>query len=140
MPRPSGLAALSSSRAAAGVPAVGLWAQVPHYLGTMSHPAASVALLDGLERVSGLVVDRTELAGEAEIQRLRVDQLVGSNPEHRSMVEQLEVVYDASAPVAAADSAGEGLRGDLGAGLGGELPSGDDIAAEVERFLRDQGD
>jgi hypothetical protein len=128
---PAGMGAvLEHALVAAGIPALGIWAQVPHYLGTMSHPAASLALLEGLERVSGLMIDRSALAGEAEIQRHRVDQLVGGNPEHRAMVEQLETVYDASEPDvthAAFEQAAE-------------LPSGDDIAAEVERFLRDQGD
>ncbi|CAB4578158.1 MAG: hypothetical protein F2534_14775 [Actinobacteria bacterium] len=130
---PAGMGAvLEHAFVAKGVPALGIWAQVPHYLGAMSHPAASVALLDGLEQVTGLVIDRATLAGEAEIQRLRVDQLVEGNAEHRAMVEQLETVYDASEPATASAA--------FDAALSGELPSGDDIAAEVERFLRDQGD
>lgn len=128
---PAGMGAvLEHALVAAEVPALGLWAQVPHYLGTMSHPAASVALLDGLERVSGVIIDRSSLAGEAEIQRHRVDQLVGGNAEHRSMVEQLETVYDASEPEVTSAAFEQAS----------ELPSADDIAAEVERFLRDQGD
>lgn len=130
---PAGMGAvLEHAFVAKGVPALGIWAQVPHYLGAMSHPAASVALLDGLEQVTGLALDRAALAGEAEIQRLRVDQLVEGNAEHRAMVEQLETVYDASEPATASAA--------FDAALSGELPSGDDIAAEVERFLRDQGD
>lgn len=127
---PAGMGAvLEHAFVAKGVPALGLWAQVPHYLGTMSHPAASVSLLEGLQRVSGLHVDAAALAGEAEIQRLRVDQLVGGNAEHRSMVEQLEAAYDA-VDAAVAEHPAEPPR----------LPSADELAAEVERFLRDQGD
>ncbi|MFN6120345.1 MAG: phosphotransferase family protein, partial [Actinomycetes bacterium] len=76
--------------------------------------------------------DRATLAGEAEIQRLRVDQLVEGNAEHRAMVEQLETVYDASEPATASAA--------FDAALSGELPSGDDIAAAGERFLSDKGD
>jgi proteasome assembly chaperone (PAC2) family protein len=130
---PAGMGAvLEHAFVAKGVPALGLWAQVPHYLGTMSHPAASVALLDGLQQVSGLAIDRTALAAEAEIQRLRVDQLVSGNAEHRSMIEQLEQVYDSSLET------GTGAVFEMPAS--NDLPSGDDIAAEVERFLRDQTD
>lgn len=126
---PAGMGAvLEHAFAAKGVPALGIWAQVPHYLGTMSHPAASVALLDGLAQVAGITVDRTALAAEAEIQRHRVDQLVEGNAEHRAMVGQLETAYDSLDP------------GSATLGMRDELPSGDDIAAEVERFLRDQGD
>jgi hypothetical protein len=128
---PAGMGAvLEHAFAAKGVPALGIWAQVPHYLATMSHPAASVALLDGLAQVAGITVDRTALAAEAEIQRHRVDQLVGGNPEHRLMVEQLEAAYDASEPEVIS-AAFEQVA---------ELPSADELAAEVERFLRDQGD
>ncbi len=130
---PAGMGAvLEHAFVARGVPALGIWAQVPHYLGTMSHPAASAALLDGLQQVAGLTIDHHALAGEAEIQRLRIDQLVDGNAEHRSMVEQLEQVYDASEPSAT----DPGFRMPAAA----DLPSGDDIAAEFERYLRDQGD
>jgi hypothetical protein len=125
---PAGMGAvLEHAFAAKAVPALGLWAQVPHYLGAMSHPAASVALLDGLTQVAGITLDHAGLAAEAEIQRHRVDQLVEGNAEHRAMVEQLEIAYDSLDP------------GNATLGMRDELPSGDDIAAEVERFLRDQG-
>ncbi len=126
---PAGMGAvLEHAFVAKGVPALGLWAQVPHYLGTMSHPAASVALLDGLRRVSGLDIDASALVGDAEIQRVRIDQLVGGNAEHRAMVEQLETAYDAVEEAGGAQVAPT------------DLPSADELAAEVERFLRDQGD
>lgn len=130
---PAGMGAvLEHAFVARGVPALGIWAQVPHYLGTMSHPAASVALLDGVERVAGVAIDRSALASEAEIQRIRVDQLIDANAEHRAMVEQLEHVFDASEPT--------GVEGGFQMPSAADLPSGDDIAAEVERYLRDQGD
>jgi hypothetical protein len=134
---PAGMGAvLEHAFVAKDVPALGIWAQVPHYLGTMSHPAASVALLDGVERVTGVAIDRTALAGDAEIQRLRVDQLIDANTEHRAMVQQLEQVFDASEPTGMATGMGGGFQMPSAA----DLPSADDIAAEVERYLRDQGD
>jgi hypothetical protein len=113
-----------------GIAALGIWAQVPHYISSMSYPAASVALLDGIREATGLVVDAATLRGEVMIQRRRLDALVVNNDEHRSMVEQLENIYDA---------------GDDERELGSESPpstiemrSADEIAAEVEEFLRGQ--
>jgi hypothetical protein len=114
----------------AGIAAVGLWAQVPHYLGTMSFPAASVALIDGLEQVAGVRVDATLLRNEATLQRERIDQLVESNNEHQAMVGQLETLYD--------QFDGEQLALPMATFSNEDLPSGDELAAEFERFLRDQ--
>jgi hypothetical protein len=109
---------------------MGIWAQVPHYIASMAYPAASVALLDGLREATGLVVDAAGLRGEVLIQRRRLDALVANNDEHRSMVEQLEQIYDAGADEvsASADSSGPSL----------EIRSADELAAEVEEYLRGQ--
>jgi predicted ATP-grasp superfamily ATP-dependent carboligase len=102
-----------------GIPCIGLWAQVPHYVSAMSFPAASVTLLRAVESISGLAVDVGPLEQEAMVQRNRIEELVQGNDEHRAMVRQLEALYDREQP---------------------DLPSSDELAAEVERFLRDQGD
>ncbi|MEX0848142.1 MAG: PAC2 family protein [Ilumatobacteraceae bacterium] len=130
---PAGVSAvLEHSIADVGITAVGIWAQVPHYLGTMGYPAASVALLDGLHTVTGLTIDATLLRTDATLQRERIDQLVVANPEHQGMVSQLETIYDdLSSATFAQPEASFG---------GAELPSGDELAAEFERFLRDQDD
>jgi len=132
---PAGMAAaLEHSLTDRGIPAVGIWSQVPHYVATMSYPAASVALLEGLTLVTGVAVDGTELRREAVLQRERLDQLVQGNDEHRAMVAQFEQLYDAAELEAErADDAPPDVAGEL------ELRSGDELAAEVERFLRDQG-
>lgn len=110
------------------ISALGLWAQVPHYLGTMSYPAASVALLDGLRQVTRVDIDSGALRSEATIQRERVDQLVSANSEHQVMVQQLETLYDES-------------LSDLHRPItSDEIPTGDELAAELEQFLRDQPD
>ena len=55
---PSGIAgALEVALAEAGIPAVGLWARVPHYAAAMPYPAAAAALLEGLSRMAGIEVD-----------------------------------------------------------------------------------
>jgi hypothetical protein len=129
---PAGMAAaLEQALSGRGIPALGIWSQVPHYVATMSYPAASVALLEGLALATGVTVDAADLRREAVLQRERLDQLVEGNDEHRAMVAQFERLYDAAEQQEppAADPADGGL----------ELRTGDEIAAELERFLRDQG-
>jgi PAC2 family len=108
-----------------GMSALGIWAQVPHYVSAMSYPAATLALLTGLHDVASLVVDAAGIRQETIIQRQRLDQLVAGNDEHRSMVNQLEELYDQAQQ-----------QTDL-LGTGG-MPTGDELAAEFEKFLRDQ--
>ena len=123
---PAGISAvLEHALSDAGIASLGMWVQVPHYVSAMSYPAATVALLQGLHEVTGLVVPANEAVHEAEIQRHRIDKLVAANDEHGTMVSNLESLYD---------QAGEQTMslGDA------QLPSGDDLAAEFERFLREQ--
>ena len=115
------LAAIERRCADEGLPNVGIWAQVPHYAAGMPYPGASVALLDGLETIAGVRVDTVALRESDRLLKLRLDTLVAENPEHLEMVRQLEHVYDESTE------------------LSGPVPSGDDLAAEVERYLRELG-
>ena len=108
-----------------GVRSLGIWAQVPHYVSAMSYPAATLALLTGLHDVAGLAVDAAAVRQETIIQRQRLDQLVAGNDEHRAMVGQLEELYDQAQQ-----------QTDL-LGTGG-IPTGEELAAEFEQFLRDQ--
>jgi proteasome assembly chaperone (PAC2) family protein len=136
---PAGMAAaLEQELHGRGIPSVGVWAQVPHYVASMSYPAASVALLDGLATAAGIAVDAGDLRREAVLQRERLDQLIETNPEHQAMVEQFERLFDASDDAAetVVDPTGEGQPGDGAL----ELRSGDELAGEIERFLRDRGD
>jgi predicted ATP-grasp superfamily ATP-dependent carboligase len=112
-----------------GLPAVGLWAQVPHYLAAMPYPAASLALLEGLHAISGLSADTGRLPSEARASRARIDDLVNDNPDHQRMVAQLEEVVDSDPDVV----------NDISPQVEfGELPSGDELAAELQKFLRDR--
>jgi predicted ATP-grasp superfamily ATP-dependent carboligase len=113
-------AALERQLAEAGVPAVGLWARVPHYAAAMPYPEASALLLEGLKDIAGITVDTADLRVAADATRVRLDELVAESEEHSAMVRQLEAQVDAE------------TAGPM------ETTSGDQLAAEVERFLRDQ--
>jgi len=116
---PAGVeAVLEHSFHALGVPAIGLWVQVPHYISNSAYPAAAAALLEGVAATAGLSLDISHLTSQASAQRARLDELVGGNPEHVVMLRQLEEVWDTIEPV--------------------EIPSGDELVAEVEQFLREQ--
>jgi proteasome assembly chaperone (PAC2) family protein len=120
---PAGVqAALERRFADLGVPAVGLWARVPHYAAAMPFPEASVVLLEGLEALTGVRADATELRAAAQSTRKRLDELVANSEEHATLVRQLEAAVDA----------------ETDRPLGSALPSGDELAAELERFLREE--
>ncbi len=119
---PAGVAAAIEMRAAeVGLPAVGLWAQVPHYASAMPYPAAAAALIDGLDHAAGVRFGTGDLVDEASRTRTRLDELVSGSPEHLDLVRQLEEQVDT-----------------IDAGQISEM-SGDELAAEFEKFLRDQG-
>ncbi|MFL6207198.1 MAG: proteasome assembly chaperone family protein [Acidimicrobiales bacterium] len=119
---PSGVQGMIERRAALrGLPALGLWAQVPHYVSAMPYPAASLALLQGANRVTGLDLPLGNLPDLAETSRQRIDELIAQNPEHTAMLEQLEAQADQQASSTAL-----------------QATSGDELAAELERFLREQ--
>ena len=80
-----------------GLPALGLWAQVPHYVSAMPYPAASLALLQGANRVTGLDLPLGGLPDLADASRRRIDELIAQNPEHTAMLEQLEAQADQQA-------------------------------------------
>jgi proteasome assembly chaperone (PAC2) family protein len=115
------LAALEMAFGAAGIPTVSLWARVPHYVSGMPFPEASAALIEGLSSVGGLTFDSSALRRAGDSARRQVDQLISDNEEHQAMVRRLEESIDASE----------------GNAMGVEaVPTGDEIAAELERFLR----
>ena len=122
---PGGVHAAIERRAAeVGLPAVGLWAQVPHYASAMPSPAAAAALLDAAAQIGGLSIDTDDLHAQAAATRERIDELIAGNPEHAAMVRRLEETWDAEESGAPTDLA---------------MASGDEIASEIERFLREQG-
>ncbi len=111
-----------------GMPALGLWAQVPHYAAAMPYPAAAARLIDGpLRGRRPALRPSASLEREAETTGTRLDELVADSDEHQELVRQLEIHVDQSEPDADDD-------GEI------ELRSGDELAEEFERFLREQDD
>jgi len=127
---PSGIqGALESAFAEAGIPAVGLWARIPHYLQAMPYPAAAAALVDGLAAVAGLSLESGDLHEAAARSRAQVDRLIADADEQaKALVHQLESQVDD--PV---------VRPERGLAPN-PLPTGDEIAAELQRFLRQAGE
>lgn len=97
-----------------GIPAVGLWAQVPHYVSANPSPPAIVALLARLREIAGIEVDLTALDRQGDEYRSRVEESLADRPDVAEMVQAIEAGSQ-------------------------ELPSGDELASEIERFLREEG-
>jgi predicted ATP-grasp superfamily ATP-dependent carboligase len=130
---PAGVEAAIERRCAEiGLPAVGLWAQVPHYAASMPYPPASIALIDGLGQAAALSLRAGSLRQAASEHVARLDELVAQSDEHREMLHQLEAQADAET----AQNAGNAALAPINPS---DLPTGDDLAAELERYLREQG-
>lgn len=107
-----------------GMPSVSLWAPVPHYLASPPNPPATLALLDRFGALCGMEFDLDRLRRTGEVWRSKVDEVAAADDDVRSYVRTLEERYDEE--VAAEPE------------WGADLPSGDELATEVERFLREQ--
>jgi proteasome assembly chaperone (PAC2) family protein len=106
---------LQDACASAGIPAVSLWAAVPHYVAQPPCPKATLALLARIEDLLDVPVPLADLPEESRAWQIGVDELAGEDEEIAAYVHQLEEVVDTA-----------------------ELPeaSGDAIAREFERYLR----
>jgi proteasome assembly chaperone (PAC2) family protein len=114
------LGVLSDAAARLGIPAVGLWAALPHYLHLAPNPWGAMALIEELGRLLPVSVDTAELAGQTEAFDHAVTDLIDENPELAGYVERLEAdADDEEDPPGLAD-----------------LPP-EQFVAEVERYLRD---
>jgi proteasome assembly chaperone (PAC2) family protein len=123
---------LHDSCRAAGLRSASLWAPVPHYVATPPNPPATRALLERFSQVAELHLDLQGLDQLVDLWRVQVDHTISENDEVATYVRELETRVDA-------EDAGERGIGQGGhpAG-GGSVPNADDLAAEVEQFLRDQ--
>jgi predicted ATP-grasp superfamily ATP-dependent carboligase len=108
----------------AGLPAASLWAAVPHYVAVAPNPKGALALLRRLESLVGVTVDAMELEDAASDYERQVSRAVELDPDVQAFVERLERAADE-----------ESGRPDPGS-----LPSGDVLAREFQRFLRQRGD
>lgn len=114
----------------AGVTTLGLWARIPHYVAG-AYPEASRALLERLSSHLGTPVDLTALDAEVAENRARLDVAAGSSDEVTAHVAQLERLHDAEleAERLASFDGQHALPDEL-------VPSADELAAEIERFLK----
>jgi len=101
-----------------GLPSLSLWAAAPHYLPVGRNPRAALALLEKLREVLGVELDTDDMRSEARVWEEQVREAIAEDANLADYVRRLE---EAAGP------------GDLG-----DVPSGDQIAAELERFLRDE--
>lgn len=106
---------LDISVAKAGIPAVGYFAQIPHYV-SGPYPQASIELLRVLGKHLELELDLAGLPEEARLMRVRLDAAAAREETTKTYVERLETLVDEA-----------------------RLPSGEDLISEIERFLREGG-
>ncbi len=105
----------------AGLPAASLWAAVPHYVSLAPSPRAARSLCDRLGGLLEIPIDTTELAEAEETYASQVTEAVSKDPETAAYVEELEQRTD-----------------ELDLEEHEDLPSGDSLAAELTRFLRER--
>jgi hypothetical protein len=110
----AGLSAMEVAVSEGGIPAVGFYAQVPHYIGG-PYAAATLALLQHLARHLRIELPLGSLDEDARTQRERLDAAIADDEDVRAILQQLENASEE------------------------EIPSGDELAAEIERFLRNEG-
>jgi hypothetical protein len=113
----------------AGVDALGVAAHVPHYLAQATFPAATLTLLEHVGRLTGLLLPTETLREAAQEHRTEVDEQIARSADNTAVVAALEQQYDQFT----AAREGSDLLGSVG-----EVPSGDEIGAEFERFLAEQ--
>jgi len=125
---------LHDQLAKAGVASASLWAQVPHYVGRNPSPPAALALVERTGALLGAEVDTTELRVAAAEYLAEIDDVVDADDDARHYVRGLEAAEDepgADSPLRLGD-----LRRPEDEGV--TMAGADELAAEVERFLRDE--
>jgi proteasome assembly chaperone (PAC2) family protein len=115
----------------AGLDAMGFAVHVPHYLARAEYPQAARVLLDHVGLAAGLYLPTESVTKAAERTEAEIAEQVAGSDEVRQVVEALERQYDMVA-------SGRAERSSMG--LSGELPTAEELAAEVERFLAGQDD
>jgi hypothetical protein len=110
------LSVVDMAVSAAGIPSVGYYAQIPHYVSGPYAPAA-VALVRAAANHLGVEPPIGDLEDEARQLRVRLDAAAAADETTRAYVGRLEAMVDEA-----------------------RLPSGEDLISEIERFLRDRGE
>jgi len=114
---------LQAAASDAGIPAASLWAAVPHYVAVVPNPKGALALLRKLETLVGVNIDASELETAAVDYERQVSRAVEMDPDVQAFVERLERAADEEEP--SPDPS--------------QIPSGDLLAREFQRFLRQRG-
>lgn len=104
-----------------GMTSASLWAAVPHYVAAVPNPKAALALLRRLETLTGVAVEASELEDEMSRFEEQVDRAVSANPEIEELVHRLEAEQEEQEIDPTQD-----------------VPSGEKLASEFQRFLRQQ--
>jgi hypothetical protein len=112
-----------------GTPSMGITAQVPHYLVQFEFPRAAATLLEAVTRATGLVFAVADLAAAVQRADAEVTQQLEGNDEFANVVAALEQQYDQMATLADGPAAG------LSDMASERMPTGEEIAAQVEQFL-----
>jgi proteasome assembly chaperone (PAC2) family protein len=103
----------------AGIPSLSLWAAVPHYVSLAPSPRAALALVDRFGELMDMEVDTDDLESAADEYAEQVSEAVSTDADTSAYVEELERRVDMLTEE-------------------DELPSGDTLAAELTRFLRER--
>lgn len=127
--------AVEATLGAAGIATLGLWARIPHYVAG-DYPDGARALLEQVSSHLGTPVDLTALQVAAAENRSRLDLAASGSQEVSEHVAQLERLYDAEAEAERIVTA----RGDDAAITEEQVPSAEELGAEIERFLRGRQD
>ena len=106
---------LHDSCSRAGLTSASLWAATPHYISAAPNPQAALALLERLSDLAGTPSGSAELERAASEYQLRVASAIADDPDVAGYVEQLEQAADRDDP-----------------------PTGEELAADFERYLREQ--
>jgi hypothetical protein len=109
------LSAVEMTVAGAGIPAIGYYAQVPHYIGVSAYAPATLALLQHVERRLGVTIPLRTLGDDALAQRERLDAAIAEDDDSKEYLARLEALASEE-----------------------RMPSGDEIASEIERYLKEQ--
>ena len=109
------LSVLELAVSSTGIPSVGFFAQVPHYL-SAAYPQAAIELLGHVGKFLGFEVPLGELPMQALETRALLDAATSNDERTKAHVERLEEMADQA-----------------------QLPSGDDLIADIERYLREGG-
>lgn len=123
-----------------GFASASIWAPVPHYVATAPNPKATHALLTRLATLLDVGFELTDLEIAAAAWERSVDEVVAGDADASSYVERLEHRYDEAADAAPDDTTDDAGDSDQDWLDEDDLPSGESLAEDFERYLREQGD